>query len=222
MLDKIICALDSSDLDSATTTVQRLSPYIKHFKIGHSLVLAHSLNVIAKLQDAGAEKIFLDLKFHDIPNTVAGAVKEAAKYGVWMTTLHTAGGSEMMQAAADVPDRPLLMGVSVLTSLDESELAQVGVSRTVEDQMMRMSALAIKCGIDGVISSPLEILSLRTSLGSKPLIVTPGIRLPGGESHDQKRFATPHQAIADGASFLVMGRALTDAEDVDFVIDQLK
>ena len=114
------------------------------------------------------------------------------------------------------------MGVSVLTSLDESELAQVGISRTVEDQMIRMSNLAIKCGIDGVISSPLEIISLRTSLGTKPLIVTPGIRLPGGESHDQKRFATPHQAIADGASFLVMGRALTDAEDLDFVIDQLK
>ena len=106
VLDQIICALDSSDLDSATKTVQRLSSHIKHFKIGHSLVLAHSLNVIAKLQDAGAEKIFLDLKFHDIPNTVAAAVKEAAKYGVWMTTLHTAGGSEMMQAAADVPGRP--------------------------------------------------------------------------------------------------------------------
>ncbi len=222
VLDQIICALDTSDLETATQTVQKLSPHIKRFKIGHSLVLAHSLSVVATLQDAGAENIFLDLKFHDIPNTVALAVKEAAKYGVWMTTLHTAGGSEMMQAAADVPDRPLLMGVSVLTSLDDSELAQVGISRTMEDQMLRMSSLAIKCGIDGVISSPLEITSLRTSLGPKALIVTPGIRLPGGESHDQKRFATPHQAIADGASYLVMGRALTEAEDLDYVIDQLK
>jgi orotidine-5'-phosphate decarboxylase len=133
VLDQIICALDTSDLDSATKTVQRLSGHIKHFKIGHSLTLAHSLSVIFKLQDAGAEKIFLDLKFHDIPNTVASAVAEASKYGVWMTTLHTAGGTDMMKAAAEVPNRPILMGVSVLTSLDESELAQVGVSRTVDD-----------------------------------------------------------------------------------------
>ncbi len=222
MLDQIICALDTSDLAVATKTVQKLSPSIKHFKIGHSLTLAHSLSVIATLQDAGAEKIFLDLKFHDIPNTVAGAVAEAAKYGVWMTTLHTSGGADMMKAAADVQDRPLLLGVSVLTSLDEVSLAQVGVSRTVEDQMSRMSSMAIKCGIDGLISSPLEISLLRSELGVKPLIVTPGIRLPGGESHDQKRFATPQQAIADGASYLVIGRALSEAEDLDFVINQLK
>ena len=222
MLDQIICALDTSDLDSATKTVRKLAPFIKHFKIGHSLTLAHSLSVVATLQDAGAEKIFLDLKFHDIPNTVAAAVEEASKYGVWMTTLHTAGGAEMMTAAAEVPNRPLLMGVSVLTSIDESVLAQIGVSRTVEDQMQRMSSLAIKCGIDGLISSPLEITMLRALVGDKPLIVTPGIRLPGGESHDQKRIATPHQAIADGASFLVIGRALSEAEDLDFVIDQLK
>ena len=222
VLDQIICALDTSDLDSATKTVQRLSPHIKRFKIGHSLVLAHSLSVVARMQDAGAEKIFLDLKFHDIPNTVAAAVTEASKYGVWMTTIHTTGGMDMMRAAAEVPDRPLLMGVSVLTSLDESSLAQVGVSRTVEDQMERMSAMAMKCGIDGLISSPLEIMLLRTHLGPKPLIVTPGIRMPGGEVHDQKRFATPQQAIADGASFLVIGRALSEAEDIDFVVNQLK
>jgi orotidine-5'-phosphate decarboxylase len=222
VLDQIICALDTSDLAVATKTVQRLSPHIKHFKIGHSLVLAHSLSVIATLQDVGAEKIFLDLKFHDIPNTVAGAVREAAKYGAWMTTLHTAGGPEMMKAAAEVPDRPLLMGVSVLTSIDEAVLAQVGVSRNVNDQMARMSSLAIKCGIDGVISSPLEVSMLRAQLGSTALIVTPGIRLPGGESHDQKRIATPHQAIADGANYLVIGRALSEADDIDFVIGQLK
>ncbi len=222
VLDQIICALDTSDLDSATKTVQKLSPYIKRFKIGHSLVLAHSLSVVARLQDAGAEKIFLDLKFHDIPNTVAAAVEEASKYGVWMATLHTTGGPDMMRAAAEVHDRPLLIGVSVLTSLDEANLAHVGVSRTVEDQMERMSAMAVKYGFDGVISSPLEIKLLRAHLGDKPLIITPGIRLAGGEVHDQKRFATPQQAIADGASFLVIGRAISEAEDIDFVIDQLK
>lgn len=222
VLDKIICALDTGDLDVATNTVRKLSPHIKRFKIGHSLTLSHSLSVIAKLQDAGAEKIFLDLKFHDIPNTVAGAIREASKYGVWMTTIHTAGGSEMMKAASEISGRPLLMGVSVLTSLDDASLQQVGIGRSVNDQMTEMSALAIECGFDGLISSPLEIQLLRSKLGDKPLIVTPGIRLAEGPVHDQKRIATPQQALADGASYLVLGRALSEAEDLDFVIDQLK
>lgn len=222
MLDKIICALDTSDLDVATKTVQKLSPHIKRFKIGHSLTLSHSLSVVAKLQDAGAEKIFLDLKFHDIPNTVALAVKEASKYGVWMTTVHTVGGPEMMRAAAEIPNRPLLMGVSVLTSLDDQSLHQIGVTRSVDSQMTEMSSLAIECGFDGLISSPHEITLLRDKLGPKPLVVTPGIRLAGGASHDQKRIATPQQAIADGASYLVIGRALSEAEDLDVVIEELK
>lgn len=220
MLDQIICALDTGDLDVATKTVKKLSPHIKHFKIGHSLTLSHSLSVIGKLQDAGAEKIFLDLKFHDIPNTVALAVKEASKYGVWMTTIHTAGGSDMMKAASEVSGRPLLMGVSVLTSLDDDSLRQVGIERSVNDQMVTMSALAVECGFDGLISSPHEITLLRSHIGQTPLIVTPGIRLEGGTSHDQKRFATPQQAIADGASYLVIGRALSEAEDLDSVISQ--
>ena len=221
VLDKIICALDMSDLAVATKTVKKLSPHIKRFKIGHSLTLAHSLTVVAKLQDAGAEKIFLDLKFHDIPNTVALAVKEASKYNVWMTTIHTTGGVEMMKAAADVPERPLLMGVSVLTSLNDESLKQVNISKTVDEQMVNMSALAIECGFDGLISSPHEINMLRECLGAKPLIVTPGIRLAGGSANDQKRFATPQKAVEDGASYLVVGRVLTDADDIDHVISQL-
>ena len=210
-----------SDLAVATKTVKKLSPHIKRFKIGHSLTLAHSLTVVAKLQDAGAEKIFLDLKFHDIPNTVALAVKEASKYNVWMTTIHTTGGVEMMKAAADVPERPLLMGVSVLTSLNDESLKQVNISKTVDEQMVNMSALAIECGFDGLISSPHEINMLRECLGAKPLIVTPGIRLAGGSANDQKRFATPQKAVEDGASYLVVGRVLTDADDIDHVISQL-
>lgn len=222
MLDKIICALDTGDLDAALQSVRKLSPYIKRFKIGHSLTLTHSLQVIPKLQDAGAEKIFLDLKFHDIPNTVAGAVQEASKYNVWMTTVHTVGGAEMMKAAADVPDRPLLMGVSVLTSLDEASLHQIGVSRSVNDQMVKMSSLAVKCGFDGLIASPHEASLLRMHLGQQPLVVTPGIRLEGGATHDQKRIATPQDALANGASYLVIGRALSEAVDLDSVIEKLK
>lgn len=222
VLDKIICALDTGDLDAALTTVHKLSPSIKRFKIGHSLTLTHSLSVVARLQDAGATHIFLDLKFHDIPNTVAGAVKEASKYGVWMTTIHTTGGSDMMKAASEVSGRPLLMGVSVLTSLDEESLRQVGILRSVNDQMVKMSTLAIECGFDGLISSPHEASLLRQHLGDEPLIVTPGIRLDGGNLHDQKRVATPQQAIADGASYLVVGRALSEAEDLDAVLEKFK
>ncbi len=222
VLDKIICALDTGDLDAALQSVRKLSPHIKRFKIGHSLTLSHSLNVIPKLKDAGAEQIFLDLKFHDIPNTVAGAVREAAKYGVWMTTVHTAGGADMMKAAAEIPGRPLLMGVTVLTSLDEEGLHSVGIHRSVNDHMVKMSTLAVECGFEGLISSPHEASLLRMHLGAEPLIVTPGIRLPGGAVHDQKRFATPQEALADGASYLVIGRALSEAEDIDSVIAQLK
>ncbi|HLO97357.1 MAG TPA: orotidine-5'-phosphate decarboxylase [Fimbriimonas sp.] len=221
MLDKIICALDTSDIQLATQTVQRLSPSISRFKVGHSLTLAHGLDVIQRLQDAGAAHIFLDLKFHDIPNTVALAINEVSKRNVWMTTLHTAGGSEMMRAAADVPNRPLLMGVSVLTSLDQNALNEMGVTRSIEEQMLLLAQLGVASGLDGLISSPHEVPALRESLGQNPLIVTPGIRLDGGATHDQKRIATPQAAIEAGASYLVIGRALTDAQNIDEVVEKL-
>lgn len=221
MLEKIICALDTSDITLATQTVQRLAPRISRFKVGHSLTLAHGLDVIQRLQDAGASHIFLDLKFHDIPNTVALAVAEAAKRNVWMTTLHTVGGAEMMRTAANVPDRPLLMGVSVLTSLDEDALRSIGVEKSVEAHMTSLAKLAIAQGIDGLISSPHEVPSLRSELGPEPLIVTPGIRLEGGATHDQKRIATPRASLDAGASYLVIGRALTEAEDLDETLTKL-
>ncbi len=219
---KIICAIDTGNLQEAIRWIRKLSPMVTRFKIGHALTLPYGLDVIAQLQDAGAEKIFLDLKFHDIPNSVALAVREAAKHNVWMMTLHTAGGPAMMTAAVEEArshgeeQAPNLVGVSVLTSLDQHVLTDhLGVQRTVEEHMVYMSKLALDCGMDGVVCSAHELKPVRAALGHNGIIVTPGIRVAQGESHDQKRVGTPQQALADGADYLVIGRALTDSPDVD-------
>jgi len=217
---QIICALDTPDLDEALDVARRLSPHVGAFKIGHALTLAHGLDVVDRLRDAGAARIFLDLKFHDIPNSVAIAVAEAARRGVWMMTLHIAGGPAMLSAAVEETcrysedERPLLVGVSVLTSLDETTLAgTLGVSRSLEDQMVSLSKLAMQCELDGVVCSAHEIKVLRTAIGTRGVIVTPGIRFATGDHHDQKRVGDANTALADGADYLVIGRALTSAAD---------
>lgn len=228
MLRNVICALDTGDLNEAITTVQRLSPRVAAFKVGHGLTLPHGLGVLDKLREAGAQRIFLDLKFHDIPNSVALAVREAAKHDVWMMTLHISGGPAMLTAAIEeaknVPEekRPLLMGVSVLTSLDEHTLqGDLGVDRSLKDHMLYLSRMGIDHGLDGVICSAEEIKDIRDVLGSNGIIATPGIRLPGGATHDQRRVGEPKQALEDGADYLVIGRALTAATDLDAVLDRL-
>ena len=222
---RIICALDTGNLEEAVGLTKRLSPLVGAFKIGHALTLPHGLEVIERLYDAGAQRIFLDLKFHDIPNSVALAVREAARHKVWMLTLHIAGGSAMMTAASeearfyDDVERPLLVGVSVLTSLDQQVLSdQLGVQRSIPDHMCQLSALALNCGLDGVVSSPEEVAIIRQSLGHDGIIVTPGIRFSAGETHDQLRVGTPEQAIADGANYLVIGRALTSHPEPESVL----
>jgi orotidine-5'-phosphate decarboxylase len=225
---KVICALDTPDLSEALATVKRLSKKVGAFKVGHGLTLPHGLDVLKRLQDAGADRIFLDLKFHDIPNSVALGVAEAAKHGVWMLTLHISGGPAMITAAVEeakacsLGEGPLLMGVSVLTSLDEHILRDhLGVARGLTEHMVYLSKMGVDCGLDGVICSPHEIKAIRAALGHEGIIVTPGIRLTSGDIHDQKRTATPAQAIADGADYLVMGRALADSRDPDSVLDHL-
>jgi len=228
MVRKVICALDTSDLKEAVTIVQRLSGYVGAFKIGHALVLPHGLDVVQRLQDAGASRIFLDLKFHDIPNSVALAVRQAVKYGVWMMTLHTSGGPAMMSAAVeeaqqspfDVP--PLLVGVSVLTSLDQHVLTDhLGIRRTIEEHLVYMSRLAVDCGLDGVVCSPQEVAAVRRALGHEGIIVAPGIRPAGGKTHDQVRVGTAQAALQDGADYLVIGRALTDCLDPQVALEAL-
>lgn len=217
---KVICAIDTGDLDEALKLTKKLAPHVGAFKIGHALTLPNGLDVIDRLRDAGASRIFLDLKFHDIPSSVALAVREAAKRGVWMMTLHIAGGPAMLSASVEQArafaenEAPLLMGVSVLTSLDQHVLTQhLGVNRTVEEHMVYLSKLAIDEGIDGVITSPEEIKAIRAAIGHSGIIVAPGIRLATGETHDQKRVGEASQALADGADYLVIGRALTESED---------
>lgn len=215
----VICALDTSDLEEALAITRRMSPHVGAFKVGHALTLAGGLSVIDRLHEAGANRIFLDLKFHDIPNSVALAVREAAKRGVWMLTLHITGGPAMMNAAVEQAraysehERPLLVGVSVLTSLDGTTLAQMGVSRSLEDQMVSLSELAMQCDLDGVVCSAAEVGRLRMALGSKGILVTPGIRLAAGDVHDQKRVGEANDALANGADYLVIGRALTSSPD---------
>ncbi|AIE86335.1 orotidine-5'-phosphate decarboxylase [Fimbriimonas ginsengisoli] len=225
---QIICALDTPHLDEAIATVRRLKDHVGAFKIGHALTLPNGLEVVERLRDAGADRIFLDLKFHDIPNSVALAVREAAKHGVWMMTVHITGGPHMMAAAAEQArafgeeTRPLLVGVSVLTSLDQHFLTEhLGINRELEEHMVQLSKLAIENELDGVVCSAHEIKSIRAAIGPRGVIVTPGIRLAQGDTHDQKRVGDPGQALADGADYLVIGRALASSPDIEQTMAQL-
>ncbi|MFQ3610520.1 MAG: orotidine-5'-phosphate decarboxylase [Fimbriimonadales bacterium] len=212
VLQRVILALDTPDLGQACAWVRQYAPQVHAFKIGGALVLEHGLSVIEPLRQHGAERVFLDLKFHDIPHAVQLAVRTAAEHGVWMLTLHTSGGEAMMRAAveavAGLSHRPLLMGVTVLTSLDKPTLQAIGVPRSPRAQVQRLAHLAHQCGLDGVIASPLEIRLLRRHLPPPFLIVTPGIRPRGADTGDQRRTATPDQALRWGADYLVMGRAI--------------
>ncbi|MBL8048344.1 MAG: orotidine-5'-phosphate decarboxylase [Chthonomonas sp.] len=227
MKRKVICALDTTDLDEALAACDRLKGHVGAVKVGHSLTLGHGLDVVERIRDRGIDRVFLDLKFHDIPNTVALAVREAARHGVWMLTVHISGGPAMMVAAAEEAhfygeeNAPLLMGVSVLTSLDQHNLTDhVGVNRSVEEQMLALSELAIQNELDGVISSPVEAKAIRQRIGHEGIIVCPGIRQEGGAVHDQKRTGTARQALADGADYLVMGRTLMAATEPERILGE--
>jgi orotidine-5'-phosphate decarboxylase len=219
MKRKIICAIDTGDLDEALGIVRRVGHLVGAFKIGHALTLPHGLGVIDTLREAGADRVFLDLKFHDIPNSVALGVREAARHGAWMTTLHLSGGPAMLTAAVEeareyaVDAAPLLIGVSVLTSLDEKCLRQdLGVGRSLEEHMLCLSKMGVACGLDGVVCSVKEVPMLRHELGHA-VIVTPGIRRSVDPAHDQRRTGDAQAALRGGADYLVVGRVLTDAPD---------
>ncbi|GIV10301.1 MAG: orotidine 5'-phosphate decarboxylase [Fimbriimonadales bacterium] len=217
VLSRTILALDTPNLGQACDWVQQYREKVYAFKIGGVLAIGHGLPVVRTLREAGAERVFLDLKFHDIPHAVALAVRHAAEFRVWMLTLHTSGGSEMLriarEAVADLPNRPLLMGVTVLTSLDTDALRQIGVARSPRAQAVRLAQLAHEAGLDGVIASPQEARLLRRRLPPSCLIVTPGVRPAGFDTDDQKRTATPEQALEWGADYIVMGRTLLATKD---------
>jgi orotidine-5'-phosphate decarboxylase len=215
--EKIIVALDVPSADEALSLINALSGSVGFFKIG---LQSYTANGPALIRPAG--NIFLDLKLHDIPNTVAKAVEAASALGVKMLTLHLSGGSEMVRAAVGArKNGMLLLGVTVLTSSTEDSLREIGVTETTTEQVLRLARLGVASGIDGVVASPREARVLREEFGEKIKIVTPGIRPVGADPGDQKRFATPREAIDAGADYLVIGRPITAAPDPRAAVDRI-
>jgi len=217
---RLIVALDVPTLAEATELSRRLSPYLAAVKIGSQLFTAEGPRAVHALRDLGL-RVFLDLKFHDIPNTVAGAVAAAKRLGVWMVNVHTSGGSAMLRAAVEAASkggppeaRPLVLGVTVLTSLEESDLrGAFGTTRTLREQVQHLAREARSAGLDGVVASPHEIADIRAVCGDGFLIVTPGVRPAQGERGDQRRILTPGEAIRAGADYVVVGRPILAAKD---------
>jgi orotidine-5'-phosphate decarboxylase len=221
-MNPLIVALDVSSAGEALALADQLRGTVAAFKIGKQLFTAEGPNIVRTLAARG-ERVFLDLKFHDIPNTVAGAVTSAVETGAWMINVHASGGRAMMQAAAAAArrtaeqlgrERPLLIAVTVLTSLDQAALAETGVAGPVRDQVVRLATLAQASGLDGVVASPLEIADIRAACGDSFAIVTPGIRAATESGKDdQARTLSARQAIDAGAHYLVVGRPITSAPD---------
>jgi orotidine-5'-phosphate decarboxylase len=220
--DRMIIALDVQTQEEAIALVSRLK-HARTFKVGLELFAAEGPALFRKLK-ALRKAIFLDLKLHDIPNTVAGAVRSASKHGVQMMTVHASGGREMMVRAAEAAaaaaksgagPKPLLLGVTVLTSLKDADLEEVGQGSDVASQVLRLAGLAKAAGLDGVVCSPREIELLRREYGRELVIVTPGIRPAWAAAQDQKRIMTPAEAVAKGADYLVIGRPVTGAPSPD-------
>lgn len=224
--ERILVALDVDTADAALALARDLRGHVGGFKVGLELVNAAGTDIFSRLTDAGADRIFYDAKFHDIPNTVAGAVRAAARRGVWMVNVHACGGGAMLRAAREaantVDNPPLLIGVTVLTSIDEATLNNdLRVPGTVEDHVAHLARLCQSSGLDGVVASPREITTIRDACGPEFITVIPGVRPAGVAAHDQARIATPGDAAKHGARYLVVGRAITHAADPAAAADSI-
>ena len=218
---KIIVALDVPTKEQALSLVEQLRPEVSLFKIGLQLYTAEGPAIVRAIRDTGA-KVFLDLKLHDIPNTVARAVESAAGLGVQMLTIHLSGGGEMIRAAAAAAPRDLLLlGVTLLTSMDEKTLNELGFSGVIDEQVSRLATLGVHNGINGLVASAHELKTLRKMFADKIKIVVPGIRPSGSDAGDQKRTMTPGQAIEAGADYLVIGRPITAAKSPREALEQI-
>ena len=217
----VIVALDFADAASALVLADKLDPALCRVKVGKELFTRAGPELVRRLSDQGFD-VFLDLKYHDIPNTVAGAVAAAADLGVWMVNVHASGGSAMMKAArAALPGQggPLLIAVTVLTSMGAEDLKEINVPVSPDDQVLALARLARDCRLDGVVCSARETGLLRQALGKDFTLVTPGIRPAGDNTNDQKRVMTPGEAIRSGSNYLVIGRPVTQA---DSPVDKLR
>ncbi len=221
MRNPIIVALDVPSADQAVKLADQLAPAVGAFKIGKELFVSAGPDIVKKIRATGAN-VFLDLKFHDIPNTVAKAVAAATRLDVQMLTIHASGGGEMMRAAEKAAQEtaqalgrqpPIVLGVTVLTSANNDTLAEIGCEADTEKQVLRLAQLAMKSGLRGLVCSPLEIAALRRTLPPDVQLVTPGIRTGAEKPDDQKRTLSPREAIHAGANWLVIGRPITAAEN---------
>ncbi|MBI2219628.1 MAG: orotidine-5'-phosphate decarboxylase [Acidobacteria bacterium] len=220
-MDQLIVALDVDSAAKARRLADTLRGAVGAFKIGSRLFTAEGPAFVRELAERG-DRVFLDLKFHDIPHTVAGAVEAATRMGVWMVNVHAAGGGSMMRAARDAADsasaqagraRPIVIAVTVLTSLSAGELRETGVPREPLEHVTHLARLAKEAGLDGVVASPQETAAIRAACGPRFAIVTPGIRGPNDAKGDQTRTLSPRDAIAAGASYIVVGRPVIGAPD---------
>lgn len=221
----IVVALDYPTLEQATAMAKRLDPKLCRVKVGKELFTKVGPAILDELHALGFD-VFLDLKFHDIPNTVANAVSVAANSGVWMVNVHASGGRRMMEASANAlakvaNNNTLLIAVTVLTSMDQTDLAEIGIDLTPQEHVKRLATLAKSSGMDGVVCSAQESAMLSSALGKDFVLVTPGIRPVGAEQGDQKRIMTPAEAMAAGSHYLVMGRPITQASDPIAVLTQV-
>jgi orotidine-5'-phosphate decarboxylase len=216
MSSPIIVALDYDNAPAALALAEKLDPALCRVKVGKELFTRTGPALVEQLQQRGFE-LFLDLKFHDIPNTVAAAVRAAAELGVWMVNVHASGGRRMMEAAREAIDRseqqPLLIAVTVLTSMSAEDLQELGHTETPEQRVLSLARLSQDSGMDGVVCSAQESALLRAQCGQHFSLVTPGIRLAGDDAGDQRRVVTPQDAMANGSDYLVIGRSITQAAD---------
>lgn len=213
--ERLVVALDLADPSRARSLAEELSPLGVSFKVGLELYMAGGPALVAEL--ASRYRLFLDLKFHDIPNTAAAAVREAASLGVWMLNLHASGGKTMMLAAREAVEglqqKPLLIAVTLLTSIGDHDLPEIGLSGSTTENVLLLARLAVQCGFDGVVCSPLEIAAVKTAVSESFITVTPGVRPGGADNFDQQRVAAPADVVAAGGDYLVVGRPITGAAD---------
>jgi orotidine-5'-phosphate decarboxylase len=209
----VAVALDAPDLETAARWAALVTPHVSTVKVGLELYLRYGPQVVATVRGANRVSVFLDLKLHDIPATVAGAARAVARLRPDVLTVHAAGGADVIRAAVDASPGTLVAAVTVLTSLGDDDLGQIGLTGPVPDAVLRLATLAVEAGAQGLVCSPREVSAVRSEVGQDVTLITPGVRPAGAEAHDQARVATPEDALLAGADLLVIGRPITSAPD---------